>query len=152
MHERKSDCVFCSLSSLFYFVGDKISDDNFKDEIKPSFKASEGLTFAQGVVMNHAREKGKPWCKILYKVFKDEYGHDPLICISPFTTLIQLKDLLSGIHHYVKVVGKWIFDSNFPFVLTLTRENIDYCCTDNNKIRGMDGYQVVLTAINFSNR
>ena len=28
LQENKSTCVFCSLSSAFYFIGDKIAADN----------------------------------------------------------------------------------------------------------------------------
>ena len=34
--KNKSDCVFYSLPSEFYFIGDKIAADFFKDEIRPS--------------------------------------------------------------------------------------------------------------------
>ena len=33
--------------------------------------------------MNSVRDKGKPRCKISYKVFKEEYGYDPFLAISP---------------------------------------------------------------------
>ena len=72
--------------------------------------------------MTRVREKVKPPCKLLYKVFKEEDGYDPFIDISPFPTLIQLKDFLGGVYHCVTVVGKWIFESNFPSALPLPKE------------------------------
>ena len=68
--------------------------------------------------MKRVREKVKPRCKLSYKLFKEQDGHDPLFGISPFPTLNQLKDFLGGIQHCVTVVGKLIFDSNFPFALS----------------------------------
>ena len=41
--------LFCSLSFVFYFVGDKILSNRFKDEINPSLKANKRLKFAQDV-------------------------------------------------------------------------------------------------------
>ena len=38
LQEKESDGVLCSLSSSFYFVGDKISADCFKYEITRSSK------------------------------------------------------------------------------------------------------------------
>ena len=52
--------MFCSLSSSFYFIGDKIADDHFKDEIAPSLKANDKLKFAQYLTLNRVRENGKP--------------------------------------------------------------------------------------------
>ena len=69
--------------------------------------------------------------------------------ISPYPTLIQLKDYLDGIHHCVTVVGKWIFDSNFPFALPPTKANVDYCFINDNETKGMNGYKVVLKSIRF---
>ena len=62
--------------------------------------------------MNSVRDKGKPRCKISYKVFKEEYGYDPFLAISPLKKN-QLKDFTGGIHHCVAVFGMCIFDSNF---------------------------------------
>ena len=47
--------------------------------------------------------------------------------ISPYPTFILLKYFPEGIHHCVIVVGKWIFDSDFPFGLPLTKDNLEYC-------------------------
>ena len=80
---------------------------------------------------------------------KEEYGYDPFLDISPSTTLIQFKDCLDGIHNYYTVVGKWIFDSDFPFSLPLTKENLDQCCINYNEIIIMNGYKGLLKSIRF---
>ena len=71
---RNKSCVFCSFLSAFYFIFDKIAADHFKYEIKPSLKLNDMLTLSQDVPFNHVREKGKPQCKISYKLWKEEYG------------------------------------------------------------------------------
>ena len=62
-------CVF-SLSSVFYFIGDKIAADIFEYEITPSLKANDRIQFDKGVVLNHVQEKGKPQCILSYKTLK----------------------------------------------------------------------------------
>ena len=52
--------MLCSLSSEFYFIGDKSYVDNLKDEITPSLQANDRLKFSQNVALNHVREKIKP--------------------------------------------------------------------------------------------
>ena len=79
------------------------------------------------VVMNCVIEKGKPQCKITYKIFKETDGYDPLFGISPFPTLIQLAEYLGDIQHCVTVVGKCIFDNNIQFAPTLNYSGLDHC-------------------------
>ena len=52
--------MFCSFSSAFFLVGDRVYGGSLKDEITPSLKANESLKFAQDVPLNHVRDKGKP--------------------------------------------------------------------------------------------
>ena len=113
-------CFFSFLYS-FFFIGNKFSADRFKDGITPSLKANDRLTFSQDVALNYVRDKGKPRCKLSYKLLKEEDGHDQLIEMSPYPTFIQLKYFLGGIHHCVTVVGECIFYSNFPFAIPLTK-------------------------------
>ena len=87
----------------------------------------------QYVEMNHVREKRKPQCKLWYKLFKEEYGYDPSLNIYPFPTSIQLKDFLGRIQQCVTVVGIWISDINFNFVLPLLCDNMDYCSINDSK-------------------
>ena len=74
-----------------------------------------------------------------------------MLDISPYPTLIQFKDFRGGIHHFVIVVGKWIFDSNFTFALPLTKDNPKYCCINDNKTKVMNVLKPVLKAIFFKN-
>ena len=95
------------------------------DEITQSLNANAQLKFAQIVALNRVREKRKPRCKLSYNVLKEEDDYYPLLDISLYKTLIQLKYFPGGIHHCVTVVGKWVFDSNFSFTLPLTKYNTD---------------------------
>ena len=111
--------------SELYFIGDKFSADRFKDEITPSIKENDRVKISHDVALNHVRYKGKPICKISCKVLKEEYGYDPLLDIYPYPAFIQSKYYLYGINHSVTVVGKWIFDGNFPFALPLTKYDLE---------------------------
>ena len=62
--------------------------------------------------LNNVRDKGKPGCKLSYKLCKEQGGYYPFLDISTFPTLIKLKDFICGIQHCVTFVGKWIFDKN----------------------------------------
>ena len=86
----------------------------------------------------------------MYKLFKEEDGYEPLLEISPYSKLIQLKYFLGGISHCVTVVGKWIFDSNIPFELPLTKDNLDYCWINYNETKGKISNKGLLKAIRFT--
>ena len=45
--------------------------------------------------------------------------------------------------------GKWIFDSNINFLLILSREDQDYCCTNDNQTELFNGYEGVLKSTGF---
>ena len=108
VYKNKSACLFCSFSSEFYFIGDKSSADHFKYKITPSLKENDRLKLAQDVALKRVREKGKPQCKLSYKILKEEYWYAPMLDISTNPTLIQLKGFICGIQNYVTVVGQWI--------------------------------------------
>ena len=57
LHSNKSACVFCSFSSVFYFLGDKTAADSLKYEISSSLKENGRLKISQYVALNHVREK-----------------------------------------------------------------------------------------------
>ena len=59
----------------------------------------------------------------------------------------SVETFLGGIHHCVTVVGKYIFYANFPFALPLTKENLDYCCINDNETKGINSYKILLKAI-----
>ena len=75
-----------------------------------------------------------------------------MFLISPYPTFIQVKDYIDGIYHCDTVVGKWIYNSNFPFAFPLTKENLDYCCINYNETKGMNGYKGLLKENRFSTK
>ena len=119
---------------------------NFRNALK----ANDRLKFAQDMASNNIREKGKLWYKLSYKVLKEENRYDLLFDISPYLTFIKLKYFLGWIHHCVLVVGMWIFDSNVPFELPITKENLYYCCIRDNDTKLLIFYKGVSKAIRFS--
>ena len=136
--------MLCSLSSECYFIGNIIGTD--------CLKANGMLKFPQNVALDHLREKIKPQCKLSYKLFKEEDVYNTLLEISPYPTLIQLKFYLDSIHNCVTVVVRWVFYSNFPFALPLTKQNLDYFCINDNETKGVNGYKRVLKEIRFSQK
>ena len=60
LQEINNACVLFSLSSSFFFIGDKIDTDCFKYEIKPSLKSNYRIKFCRDVAMNRVRDQGKP--------------------------------------------------------------------------------------------
>ena len=144
----------CSVHCQLHFTSlvIKISADCFKDEITPLIKKNNGLKISQDLALNHVRDKGTPWCKISYKVLKEEYEYDPLLEISPYPKLIQLKAFIGGVHNCVTVFGRWIFDSNFPFALPLSKEILDYCWINYYRKKVMNGYRGLLKAFRFNRK
>ena len=61
-----------------------------------------------------------------------------MLDISPYPTLIQMKYFLGGIHHCVPVVGKWIFDGNFPFAIPLDKDHLKYFYINDNETKLMN--------------
>ena len=55
---------------------------------------------------SHVRDQVKLLCELSYKVFKEQGVYDPLLVISPFTTIIKLTDFIGGIQRCVPVVGR----------------------------------------------
>ena len=53
---------------------------------------------------------------------------DPLTDRSPHPTIVQLNASDGDNTHVVGVAGDWIFDSNKPAALPLSRESLDACC------------------------
>ena len=98
---------------------------------------------------NNVREKGKTRCKLSNIIFEKPNGCDPLLDISTFPTLIQLKQSLGGSQNCVTIVGKWMFDSNIPFAPSLNRDKMDHFCTNYNETKGINFYKVVLKDVRF---
>ena len=48
--------MLCSLPSTFYYIGDKIATDSFKDEITPWLKGNDSFNFSRGGIESCKRE------------------------------------------------------------------------------------------------
>ena len=83
----------------------------------------------------------------MYKVFKEEYGYDPLLEIFPLPVLIQLLYFLGGVHHCVTLIVKRVHDRNFPFALPLNSDKMKYYFINDNETKVMNGYQEVFKSI-----
>ena len=70
-----------------------------------------------------------------------------MLDISTFPTVTQLTYFPGIIQHCVTVVGKCIFDSNIPFDLSLTCDNLDLCFTTDDETKLMNGSKGVLKYI-----
>ena len=53
-------------------------------------------------------------------------------------------DFLGGIQNFVTVFGKWIFNINISFALSLTCKNLDCCRANDDESKVRNGYTVVL--------
>ena len=98
--------MFYLFSSVFFFFGEKVSENCFRDDIISSRQDEDGIKFAQNVALSYVKEKKKPQWNFSKKVFNEKDGYDPFIDISTFPTVIKLEYFLGGIHHCVTVVGK----------------------------------------------
>ena len=99
--------------------------------------------------MNYLRKKGKPWCKLSYKVFQEQYGYDQIIDIFLFPILFQLADFIGGIPNCVRVIVKFIFDRNITLALPLTHDNIEYSCTNDDDKKLINDYKLLLKSVRF---
>ena len=50
----------------------------------------------------------------------------------------MLTDCFGGTQDCTAVFGGWIFDWNVLFVITLACDDLDYCCTNYDKTKGIN--------------
>ena len=75
--------LLCSVNyHMFFFVGDKVAAEYFKDEIIYLLKEKYRLKLSLDVSLNNARYKGIPRCKLSYKLFYEQDVDDQLLDIS----------------------------------------------------------------------
>ena len=141
--------MFFSLLPALLFFSDKISVDSFKDESKNSLKENNTLKFALYVEFKNVMYNFKPQCKLSDELLEEEYEYNLLFTISTYPTLIKLKYFPDGIHYWVTVVSKWIFDSSFPIDLPLTKNSLYHSLIIENWTKGINGYKRVFIQIGF---
>ena len=70
-----------------------------------------------------------------------------MLCLSPFPKLIKLEIFIICFQHLVTLVDMLVFDRNMVFALPLTCNDLDKCCTYDDRTRGMNGYKGIMKAI-----
>ena len=84
------------------------------------------MHFCWDIIMGHHKDKNKTilnsnieeWhTSTPYDIFRNQYTY-PTVCL--------LLDMWHRTNHCIKVRVKWIFDSNFKVVLTLTQDSFNY--------------------------
>ena len=98
---------------------------------------------------NHVIKKVKPQYKLVYKVIEGIYQYYQLLGIYPYTDLIQITDILSGIQNCVTVVGKCIFWQKYSFMFLLICDDLDYCYKYDDGTKETYNYKVLFKAIIF---
>ena len=124
LQDSNSVWVFCSLSSASSCFLQSCSRF-FKDGILTSPKENYRLQISLDVLLDNVKQKGNPRCKLLYKLFEEQYGYDPLLDTSLLPTLIQFTYFIGGIQYCVIVLGVNIFYHSIPFALTLICDKLD---------------------------
>ena len=66
-----------------------------------------------------------------------------------FPTMIQLMNILGGIHQCISIISDRIFDTNVPFGLQLNHKELENWCTDYNKPKLINGYKGVYKYVRF---
>ena len=67
--------------------------------------------------------------------------------ISEHVTLVQLMDYLVNMNHAIRVIGYWIFDSNYEKALVLNRESLDMICAPSIGVEQVTEFETVSTAV-----
>ena len=124
LQDSNSVWVFCSLSSASSCFLQSCSRF-LKDGILTSPKENYRLQISLDVLLDNVKQKGNPRCKLLYKLFEEQYGYDPLLDTSLLPTLIQFTYFIGGIQYCVIVLGVNIFYHSILFALTLTCDKLD---------------------------
>ena len=149
LQDKTAGCVFCSLASGLFSYGDIIAANIFKSKLPESLKADDRMQFAADVATNRGRKKGEQRVHLEIERFTEKDQYNPLTDVSPFPSLLRLRDKLDGLSHCVTTVGNYIFDSNVPFALPLDLDALNECCTDKDLPKGCNGYNGVYEAIRF---
>ena len=118
-----NSCCLGNLSSAFDSINETKSDNFIVIRIEKSLKIQVGnrIGFANAILKNEKRVKGEQ--KMYYNLvkYKKKGYYDILKGISGHVTLVKLMGLLGNMNHSIRVVGYWIFDSNYKRSLVLNR-------------------------------
>ena len=116
-------CAFSSLASAFYHTNnpDLVRVANILQEESLRFSGrSNCIDIAKGIVENNVR-----WLipKRIPKKFDWEHDINDYMFVAGV-----IKDSIGACQHAVAIFRDWIYDSNEPFALPLSKQSLD-CCT-----------------------
>jgi hypothetical protein len=119
-------CLFSSLASALYYFGLHKSAMHMA-LLAPNYVSNsyEGLDVWPALL----KEMRKCCKKLQPQKIQLLSSYDIFENISEYPRVLQLKDADGNTQHAVTIVGTYIFDANCARALTLTRENLDYCCS-----------------------
>ena len=125
-----NSCSFSSLESAFDSIKQTKAFNAILFRTEESFKSKLGnrIYFANAILKNKIKLKGKPRVYYSLRKYKNMGSYDILAGISEHFTLVQLMDYLGNVNHAISVVGWWIFDSNYERSLVLDIELLDIIC------------------------
>ena len=135
---NKDNCVFCSFGSALYCtkIPTLVTTANILVQISNKFGGGvQSLSKARAIIQEHAR-----WIQV--KRLKNTFDWEKDITRNMFVVGV-LKDSRNSQQHAITIFRNWIFDSNEPFALPLTKTNLDICTwevKDDNTIN--DSYFV----------
>ena len=91
------------------------------------------MQFCRDALMGQSREKKEQ--RIHYQIQEwNTYTttYDILQNCSNYSTVYLLLDTAQRTDHCITFCGKWIFDSNLGFALSLTKASLNYICSGND--------------------
>jgi hypothetical protein len=132
------NCVFCSFGSALYCtkIPTLVRVANILVQMSNKFGGGvQSLWKAREIMQEHAK-----WIQV--KKINDTFDWEKDITPNMFVVGV-LKDSQNSQQHAITIFRNWIFDSNEPFALRLTKSNLDICTwevKDDNTIN--DSYFV----------
>ena len=90
--------------------------------------------------------------KVPCKVLEEQYGYGKFLDIYQFLTIIKLKGVIGEIQYCIYFYGKYIFEGNDIFALTITHDYLGCCCNNYYGKKVINGYKGVVKPLSFSER
>ena len=140
----ENSCIFNSLANAMHYINDWRARDMLIASIPSSLSYDSYKTVAA------SRKKFAAFVvnvKVTGYITAVMDKFDILQNHSIWPTLCILRGSDNSVNHAITVVDNFIFDSNCPYAMQLTRDNLDWCCcsdeisTDVKYVEVMFGYR-----------
>ena len=105
------------------------------------------IDFANDILKNEKKIKGKPIVYYSPRKYKNTGSYDILIDICEHVTLVQLMDYLGNMNNDISVVGYWIFYLNYEKTLLLNIEYLDMICAPYIGEEQVSEFETVFTTV-----